>query len=249
MSLWGFGEFMDADDTQPSAFIVPRCQWQAAVFYRFIDTQYPETVSPIDMVDRFREWGWGKPDLVFMKTEASRKITAHAEEFKSAYEAALAYIRRLEKAEVVNQKHGKTFYMTYDFKRKLKATLEALEAADANQDTIKEVYGDIHELLKPGGGRMPHFGSWLQQQADRHALPVQEFLADDDLVHEVEGNLKEIKQVIEKRAAGEWEELPDDLMGLPLVDLVNRLMQTWHEAEESAGDGCKRPVVGRVMRL
>lgn len=237
MSLWGFDEFIDTDDTQPSAFIVPRCQWQAAVFYRFIDTQYPETVSPIDMVDRFRERGWGKPDLVFMKTEASRKIAANAEDFKSAYEEVLAYMRRLEKGEVVYQKPGKTFYMTYDFKKKLKATLEALEAADANQDTIKEAYGDIQELLKPGGGRMPDFDSWLHQQADRHDLPVQEFLADDDLVYEVEGNLKEIKQVIEKRAAGEWEELPDDLMGLPLVDLVNRLMQAWHEADESAGDG------------
>lgn len=237
MSLWGFDEFMDADDTQPSAFIVPRRQWQAAVFYRFIDTQYPETVSPIDMVDRFRGRKWGKPDLVFMKTEVSRKIAAHAEDFKSAYEEVLAYMRRLEKAEVVYQKPGKTFYMTYDFKKKLKETLEALEAAEANRDAIKEAYGEIQELLNPGGGRMPDFDSWLQQQADRHELPVQEFLSDDDLVYELEGNLKEIKQVIEKRAAGEWEELPDDLMGLPLVDMINRLMQTWHEAEESAGDG------------
>ncbi|MDX3927847.1 MAG: hypothetical protein QHC90_18805 [Shinella sp.] len=237
MALWGFDEFMDADDTQPSAFIVPRCQWQAAVFYRFIDTQYPATVSPIDMVDRFREREWEKPDLVFMKTEASRKIAASAEDFKSAYEEVLAYMRRLEKAEVVYQKPGKTFYMTYDFKKKLKATLEALQADDANRDIIREVYEGIEKLLKPGGGGMPDFEGWLQHQADRHDLAVQEFLADDDLAYAVEENLKEIKQVIEKRAAGEWEELPDDLMGLPLVDMVNRLMQTWHEAEERAGDG------------
>jgi hypothetical protein len=237
MSLWGFDEFMDADDTQPSAFIVPRRQWQAAVFYRFIDTPYPETVSPIDMVDRFRDRGWEKPDLIFMKTEVSRKIASHAEDFKSAYEEVLAYMRRLEKADVVYQKPGKTFYMTHAFKKKLKATLETLELADTNRDVIKEVYGDIEELLKPGGGRMPFFDGWLQQQADRHDLAVQEFLADDDLAYAVEENLKEIKQVIEKRAAGEWEELSDDLMGLPLVDLVNRLMQAWHEADESAGDG------------
>lgn len=237
MSLWGFDEFMDADDAQPSAFIVPRCQWQAAVFYRFIDTPYPETVSPIDMVDRFREREWEKPDLVFMKTEVSRKIAAHAGDFKSAYEEVLAYMRWLEKVEVVYEKPGKTFYMTYDFKKKLKATLEALEAADANRDAINEVYGGIQELLRPGGGRMPDFDGWLQQQADRHDLAVQGFLADDDLVCEVEENLKEIRQVIEKRAAGEWEELPHDLMGLPLVDMINRLMQTWHEAEESAGGG------------
>ncbi|MDE3783405.1 hypothetical protein I7G00_04945 [Sinorhizobium meliloti] len=238
MSLWGFDEFMDADDTLPSAFMVPRRQWQAAVFYRLIDTEYPATVSLIDMVNRFRERGWGKPDLVFVKTEVSRKIAAdHDADFKSAYEELLAYMRRLEKAAVVYQKPGKTFYMTHDFKKKLKATLEALEVADANRDVIKEVYGDIEELLKPRGGRMPDFDGWLQQQADRHDLAVQAFLADDDLVYEVIENLKEIKQVIEKRASGEWEELPDDLMGLPLVNLVNRLMRTWHEAEESAGDG------------
>lgn len=237
MSLWGFDEFMDADDSQPSAFIVPRRQWQAAVFYRFIDTQYPATVSPIDMVARFREREWEKPDLVFMKTATSRKIAAHAEDFKSAYEEVLAYMRRLEKAEVVYQKPGKTFYMTYDFKKKLKATLEALQAADANRDVIREVYEDIEKLLKPGGGGMPDFEGWLQQQANQHELAVQEFLANDDLVYGIVENLKEIEQVIQKRADGEWEELPDDLMGLPLVDMVNRLMQTWHEAEDIAGDG------------
>lgn len=172
MSLWGLEEFMDTDDTQPSAFIVPRCQWQAAVFYRFMDTQYPATVSPIDMVDRFREREWEKPDLVFMKTETSKKIAALAEDFKSAYEEVLAYMRRLEKAEVVYQKPGKTFYMTYDFKKKLKATLEALQAADANRDVIREVYEGIEKLLKPGGGGMPDFEGWLQQQANRHELAV-----------------------------------------------------------------------------
>jgi len=50
-----------------------------------------------------------------------------------------------------------------------------------------------------------------------------------------QGKLKQIGQVIEKRVAGEWEELPDDLMGLPLVDMVNRLKQTWHEVKERAG--------------
>ena len=242
MSLWGLDEFMDADDTQPSAFIVPRCQWQAAVFYRFMDTQYPQTVSPIDMVDRFRHRKWEKPDLVFMKTEVSRKIAAHAEDFKSAYEEVLAYMRRLEKAEIVYQKPGKTFYMTHDFKKKLKATLEPLEVADANRDVIEEVYRHIEELLKPGGGRMPDFDGWLQQQADRHHLAVEEFLTDDDLVYGVEENLKEIRQVIEERADGLWEELPDDLMGLPLVDLVNGLMQAWDDAEESVGDGWRAKI-------
>ncbi|WP_337182187.1 hypothetical protein [Shinella sp.] len=237
MSLWGFDEFMDADDTQPSAFIVPRCQWQAAVFYRFMDTQYPATVSPIDMVDRFREREWEKPDLVFMKTETSRKIAALAEDFKSAYEEVLAYMRRLEKAEVVYQKPGKTFYMTYDFKKNLKATLEALQADDAKRNVIREVYEGIEKLLKPGGDGMPDFEGWLQRQANRHELAVQEFLADDDLAYEVEEKLKEIKRVIEERADGLWGELPDDLMGLPMGDLVDRLMQTWHEAEESTGDG------------
>ncbi len=236
MSLWGFDEFIDADDTQPSAFIVPRRQWQAAVFYRFIDTPYPATVSPIDMVDRFRDRKWAKPDLVFMKTEVSRKIATYAEEFKSAYEEVLAYMRRLEKAEVVYQKPGRTFYMTHDFKRKLKTTLEALQAADANRDAIAEVYGGIQELLTPGGGHMPDFDGWLQQQANRHELAVQEFLANDELVYEVEENLKQIKQVIEERAGGLWEELPDDLMGLPMVDLVNSLMQAWEDARESEGD-------------
>lgn len=236
MSLWGFDEFMDTDDTQPSAFIVPRRQWQAAVFYRFIDTPYPETVSPIDMVDRFREREWEKPDLVFMKTEVSRKIAAHAEDFKSAYEEVLAYMRRLEEAEVVYQKPGKTFYMTYDFKKKLKATLEALEAVDVNRDAIKEVYGGIQELLKPGGGHMPNFDGWLQQQANRHELAVQEFLANDKLVYEIEENLKEIKQVIEERADGLWEKLPDNLMGLPMINLLDSLMQTWEDARESTGD-------------
>ncbi|EHH05459.1 hypothetical protein ATCR1_15051 [Agrobacterium tumefaciens CCNWGS0286] len=58
----------------------------------------------------------------------------------------------------------------------------------------------------------------------------------DDICYEVEENLREIKRVIEERADGLWDELPDDLIDLPMGDLVDRLMQKWHEAEERGGD-------------
>ncbi|KEQ08961.1 hypothetical protein [Pseudorhizobium pelagicum] len=236
MSLWDLEGFMDADDTLPSAFIVPRRQWQAAVFYRLMSTQYPETVSPIDMVNRFKEREWTKRDLVYITNEQSRKIAAdHDANFRSANEEILAYMRRLEKGDIVYQRPGKTFYVTVDFKKRLKAILEALNEADASREAVEEAYKAIDALVKPGGGRMPDFDEWLQQHADRLGVGVREFLADDDLVYQTEESLNEIGQVIEKRVGGEWEELPEDLMGLPMVGLVNRLMQAWDDVHASDG--------------
>ena len=82
---------------------------------------------------------------------------------------------------------------------------------------------------------MPDFDEWLQQHADRLGVGVREFLADDDLVYQTEESLNEIGQVIEKRVGGEWEVLPEDLMGLPMVGLVNRLMQAWDDVHASDG--------------
>ncbi len=87
---------------------------------------------------------------------------------------------------------------------------------------------------------MPDFDKWLSDQADRHHLRVREFLIDDDLVYETEESLKEIAQVIEKRAGGEWEELPEDLMGLPMIDLVDGLMQALEDARAADSDDWRR---------
>lgn len=246
MSEWDLSSHLDEDDSLPSAFIVPRKQWQAAVFFRLIDTIYPATVSPIDMVDRFKKRGWHKPDLVFVKTEMSRKIAAaHNADLKSAYEEVLAYLRRLEKADVVYEKAGKTFYITPDFQKNMQAAMEALQSADANREAIQDAYVAIDPLVKPGGGRMPDFSEWIAALADRHHLRVREFLLDDDLVYETEESLKEIAQVIEKRAGGEWEELPDDLMGLPMLDLVNGLMQAWEDARAADSDDWRAEIERR----
>lgn len=236
MSLWDLEDLMYDDDKLPSAFVVPRRQWQAAVFFRLLDTQYPATVSPIDMVNRFKKRGWTKRDLVYMKKEQSRKIAACHSDFRSAYEEILGYMRQLEKADVAYQRPGTTFYMTHDFKKKLKATFEALNEADANREKLENVFEAIDDLVKPGGGRMPDFDGWLRQQSGRQGMDVRKFLADEDLVYQTEENLKEIAQVIEKRADGEWEELPKDLMGLPMVGLVNHLMEAWEDARASASD-------------
>lgn len=237
MRVWGLADHLNDDDTLPSAFIVPRRQWQAAVFFRLIDTEYPATVSPIDMVNRFKERGWHKPDLVFVKTEVSRKIaTDHDGDFKSAYEEILAYMRRLEKAEVVYQKPGKTFYITHDFRKKLHVIMEALEELDANREAIEYVYSAIDELVRPGGGHLPDFDEWLKLAAERRGLGIKEFLADEDLVYQTEESLMDIRNVIEKRADGEWEALPKDLMDLRIVELVDRLMQAWDDARASGGD-------------
>ncbi|TCN30168.1 hypothetical protein [Sinorhizobium americanum] len=99
-----------------------------------------------------------------------------------------------------DNKHGMCGREAQGFKKKLRATLEALEAADANRNAIEEVYRGIQELLKPGGGRMPDFDGWLQQQAERCGLGVRDFMANEDLVRQNEENLKDIRNVIQKRA-------------------------------------------------
>ncbi|MFN3321108.1 MAG: hypothetical protein ACK43M_20370 [Allorhizobium sp.] len=100
---------------------------------------------------------------------------------------------------------------------------------------------------------MPDFSTWLSAHADRHRLRVREFLLDDDLVYEAEQSLKEIAEIIKKRAGGEWEKLPKDMMGLPLLNLVDQLMQAWEDIRAADSDHWraileKRVVSGRLVR-
>lgn len=238
MSRWGFENFIDLDETLPSAFIVPRRQWQAAVLYRFVKTDYPATVSPIDLVDRFKQRTWEKPELLYMKTEASRKIAVeHAEDFKSAYVEIMSFIRRLEKAEVVYQKPGKTFYMPHDYKRKLVARLKGLDREDANEEALALTYDALLTFDPICSELLPDFEEWLPNISFQNMATVQAFLDDTRLVDEVVAKLTEIRSIIERRRAGEWEELPDDHLGLPLARTIDRLMKAWAAAAEDAGDG------------
>lgn len=104
---------MDLDDVQPSAFLVPRRQWQAAFLYRLMDTKYPDKVGAVPMLERLRERNWSKHAINAMTNEDTAWIVANIDsDFKSAHDEVLAYLRRLRADDVVHEDRGNRFYIT-----------------------------------------------------------------------------------------------------------------------------------------
>ncbi|MBY3386537.1 hypothetical protein [Rhizobium laguerreae] len=113
MIALGFAGHMDLDDTQPSAFRVPRRQWQAAILYRLGVTVYPGKVGAVAMLERLRERKWPKPELDFMSSDDTNWIAKRiAPDFKSVYEEVASYLRRLQTEGLVHEDMRGQFYMS-----------------------------------------------------------------------------------------------------------------------------------------
>ncbi|MDU0359785.1 hypothetical protein RWK44_05060 [Rhizobium sp. 25PS6] len=113
MVALGLADQMDSDDTQPSAFRVPRRQWQAAILYRLGATVYPDKVDAVAMLERLRQRKWPKPELDFMSSEDTNWIAKYiAPDFKSAYEEVASYLGRLQATGVAHEDGRGRYFMT-----------------------------------------------------------------------------------------------------------------------------------------
>jgi hypothetical protein len=229
----GMSDLFDLDE-RPSAFIVPRRQWQAAIVYRLVDCVYPESVSVMDMVQRFRERKWEKPGLGGMKSEHSRWIAANvAGDFKSPYEEVLGYMERLELTGVVFSRPGKRFVKSNAFFERVKAVIERQQMPEKRTTELKAAFDAVCSLMLPTDGVVPSFGEWLNGRAAHEELSVSEFLImpmDDwkRLLREVE--------TIRAAIVSPRRPVPDDFVGLPLQGLFSRLkaerLEALHKAED-----------------
>ncbi|WP_432343898.1 antitoxin Xre/MbcA/ParS toxin-binding domain-containing protein [Shinella yambaruensis] len=251
----GLSEFMDLDDIQPSAFLVPRRQWQAAILYRLMDTKYPAMVGAVQMLDRLRERNWPKPAINAMTNEDTTWIIANVDpEFKSAYEEVLAYLRRLHAADLAHEARGNRFYMTQATLKRIADVIIHIERPEKRQEQAEAVLQAIRDLMIPDDGDWIEFDSWIENRASHYGTSTVALLQDEDSqFDELMDTLGTIRTAITRMQAFRQDEPPEDFAGLPLAGLFLRLQAERTEARDRAererNDRLKREADARVSEI
>lgn len=254
MIALGFADHMDLDDVKPSAFRVPRRQWQAAILYRLGVTVYPDKVDAVAMLERLRERKWPKPELDFMSSEDTNWIATHiAPDFKSAYEEVAGYLKRLREAGVVHEDMRSRYYMSQAWRDTvLKAARERSRPTVRRQE-LDDALEEIRDLVEPGDEGWVDVDFWLEERADELGTSVANLLQQDDgRFDHLMGTLRTIRTSIINMQSFQQDDPPEDLAGLPLEGLFFRLQTARFDAEERAekerDDRLRREAEDRVSQ-
>lgn len=251
----GLSEYMDLDDVQPSAFLVPRRQWQAAILYRLMETKYPAMVGAVPMLERLRERKWPKPAINAMANEDTAWIVANVDpDFKSAHEEVLAYLRRLRVADVVHEDRGDRFYITQATLKRVAEALIHIERPEKRQEQAEAVLKAIRDLMDPEDGDWVEFDGWIEERASHYGTSADALLQDEDSeFDDLMDILATIRTSITRMQAFRQDEPPEDFAGLPLAKLFIRLQAARTEAEERAererNERLKREAEARVSEI
>jgi len=231
----GLSDFLDLEDDRPSAFIIYRRQWQAVILDRLYKAK-SELLTPMDFLETFANGKWPKPEIAYTKSEHSKWIAANvAEEFKSPYEEVHAYLVRLRRDGAVREISGKRFGMEHDLRQRITASMDRRELPGHRTRELKVAFRNIAALMAPEDGRLPNFDLWLKGRAESFGSNVEDFLADaDGDFDELADQLAAVEKMIEDMQRHRDVDPPDDMAGLPMDRLVNRLGLARIEAQERA---------------
>ncbi|WP_375590790.1 hypothetical protein ABWH89_09420 [Hoeflea alexandrii] len=232
----GLSEYMDMDDKLPSAFLVPRRQWQAAILYRLMSIQYPETLVAKRMLALLRKRNWVKPSLEFMQAEEAEWITANIDpEFKSPHQEILTYLRRLRVAEIVHEDGAMQFVAASSFIQRVANAVICIERPDQRRVQAQERLKSIRDLMLPEDGSWVDFDAWMDERATQYGTTLAAFLQDEHSEFDALMNtLDSIRLAIIRMQGFRQMTPPDNTVGLPLDGLFARLRTARLEAEERA---------------
>ncbi|MCW1410252.1 hypothetical protein OLZ32_18860 [Rhizobium sp. 1AS11] len=227
----GLAEFLELDD-RPSAFIVYRRQWQAVILDRLYKAK-SAFLSPMDLLESFSKGGWPKKEIAYTKSEHSKWIAANIDDdFRSPYEEVSAYLSRLRGEDAVYEARGKGFAMNRDLRLRIDATIEKRTRPQRRIAELKIAFRNIGVLMEPDDGRLPKFDQWLQGRATAVKLSVEELLVDESGYFEgLTERMEAVYRMVADMRAYKKVEQPEDLAGLPMDRLINRL-RTARIAEE-----------------
>ena len=89
--------------------------------------------------------------------------------------------------------------------------------------------------MLPEDGVLPDFGAWLSGRAEYFRLSVSELLADEDGdFEELVDQIDRVRQMIKDMQLMRLVDRPDEMAGLPMNRLINRLGLARLDAEERA---------------
>lgn len=221
----GLSAHIDIEDDRPSAFIVYRRQWQAAIFDRLFQNDYNQPITPYEIAEAWSE-RWTKPGLRYVKSDYARWIAKEvAADFKSPYEEIAAYLARLQAAEVVYKApRGGAYYMHHRFKEDLKAVIvkEGLPAKRRSQ--LLAAVQAIANLMQPYDGRLEEFDNWLKKQATQYGMRDSTLLSNEGIeFEELMARLRSIPLAIAAMQRSSQSDPPEDMVGLALDGMFQRL--------------------------
>ncbi len=221
----GLSAHLDIDDDRPSAFIVYRRQWQAAIFDRLYQADYNQPTSAFDIVKAWSEQ-WAKPGLRNVKSEHARWIASElSEDFKSPYEEITAYLARLQAAGVVYKtSRGNAYQMHHRFKEDLKAVIEKEGLPVKRKSQLLGAIKAIADLMQPYDGRLEDFDKWLKGRATEYGMRDQTLLSNEGAeFNDLMARLRKIPAAVADIQRSYQNELPEDMAGLALGGMYQRL--------------------------
>lgn len=232
----GLSAHIDIEDDRPSAFIVYRRQWQAAIFDRLYQADNNQPTSAFDIA---KSWSdrWAKPGLRNVKSEHSRWIAREmADDFKSPYEEIAAYLTRLQAAEVVYKtSRGNAYYMHYRFKEDLRAAIEKEGLPTKRRGQILEAVKAIADLMQPNDGKLEDFDKWFKGRATEYGMRDQTLLSNEGVeFNNLMARLRKILAAVAAIQRSHHNDLPEDMVGLALDGMYQRLRIERERARERA---------------
>lgn len=232
----GLSAHIDIDDEHPSAFIVYRRQWQAAIFDRLYQADNNQPTSAFDIVKAWSE-RWAKPGLRNVKSEHARWIAREvADDFKSPYEEIAAYLARLQTAGVVYKtSRGNAYYMHYRFKEDLRAVIEKEGLPAKRKSQLLGAVKAIADLMQPYDGRLEGFDKWLKGRATEYGMRDQTILSNEGVeFNDLMARLLKIPAAVAAIRRSHHNDLPEDMVGLALAGMYQRLRIERDRARERA---------------
>jgi hypothetical protein len=230
----GLSEYLDLDDNRPSAFVVYRRQWQAAILDRLSKTK--SGLTAMDVIESFSKGGWPKKDIAYTTSEHSRWIAANVDEdFKSPYEEVFAYLRRLRGAGGVHEIPVKRFLLGHNAQVQIDTAIQKRTRPERQRKELRIAFDGVGSLMLPEDGRLPDYDIWLKGRAEYIDLSVDELLADDDGDYEeLLDQVIAVRTMIEDMQHLKDVDPPDEMAGLPMDRLINRLGLARLEAQQRA---------------
>lgn len=232
----GLSAHIDIDDERPSAFIVYRRQWQAAIYDRLYQA---DNNQPLTAFDIARSWSerWAKPGLRNVKSEHARWIAREvADDFKSPYEEIAAYLARLQTAGVVYKtSRGNAYYMHYRFKEDLRAVIEKEGLPAKRKSQLLGAVNAIADLMQPYDGRLEEVDKWLKGRATEYGMRDQTLLSNEGVeFNDLMARLMKIPAAVAAIQRSHQNDLPEDMVGLALAGMYQRLRIERDRARELA---------------
>ncbi|SCX03876.1 hypothetical protein [Agrobacterium rosae] len=262
---YGLFQYIDIEDDRPSAFIIYRRQWQAAVLDRLYNAN-TEFLKPIDLLEIFAKGEWPKLEIAYTTSEHSRWIADNiAADFKSPCEEVSDYLSRLRTEGAVYEVRDRGFAMSHDLFQRIGAAIEKKNRPERRTRELKVAFRDVGTFVPNEDGPMPAFDHWLRGRAAAARLSVEQLLVDesgeyDALIEQMRTLYKKISNM----RAFKTVTRPPEMAGLPIEPLINRLMTAIAEearrehAElivlrkrqaDEAAELQRKEVVDRVQRL